>query len=271
MVSPLIMNMQEKNPQNTNQIEALIETVKTLRSPNGCPWDKEQTHQSLRQYLIEEAYETLEALDMNDPKLLKDEMGDLLLQIMLHSQIASENAHFTIYDVAQAINEKLIRRHPHVFGDTKVKDSKEVLINWEQIKKKKEGKQSVIAGVPKNLPSLQRAARITEKAARVGFDWDKIEDVIAKVEEELAEVKQAIKENNKKEISKEIGDLLFSVSNLARKFELNPEDCHRETIEKFINRFNYIESHYRDNKLEMENATLTELDALWNEAKKKGL
>ena len=123
------MNMQEKNQQSNDQIKALIETVKTLRSPNGCPWDKEQTHQSLRQYLIEEAYETLEALDMNDPKLLKEEMGDLLLQIMLHSQIASENNQFDIYDVAQAINEKLIRRHPHVFGDEKVKDSKEVLVS----------------------------------------------------------------------------------------------------------------------------------------------
>ena len=239
-----------------------------LRGRDGCPWDKEQTHETLRQYLLEEAYEVLEAIDCRQYDNLEEELGDLLLQVIFHAQIAKEDGHFTIDDVIHGIITKLIRRHPHVFGDVNIKTADQQTIHWEQVKKK-EGKKSAIDGVPKQLSALLRAHRIQSKAATVGFDWEKTEQVWNKVEEELCELKEACQSDDFSEIETEFGDLLFALVNLSRFIKVNPEDSLRGTIEKFSRRFYQVEQEITRRNKRMEDSTLEEMDAIWEQVKKK--
>ncbi len=236
-----------------------------------CPWDKEQTHDSLRPYLLEETYEVLETLDQRRYDELKNEMGDLLLQILFHSIIEQEQQRFDLGDVIRAINDKLIRRHPHVFGTVEVSGSDQVLENWEQIKLNEPDRNSVLDGVPKHLPALVRAARVQEKASRVGFDWGHIDEVWKKVHEEIDELKSAQQDNDPKKTEEELGDLLFSIVNVSRFLPANPEDALRGTIEKFIRRFQYVEKRFNDQNLNMKDASLDEMDVYWNEAKRMSL
>ena len=239
-----------------------------LRGPGGCPWDREQTHASLKKYLLEEAYEVLESIDEEDQDALKEELGDLILQSVFHAQIAYENGQFTIWDVLDQINTKLIRRHPHVFGDVKINTAEEQKIHWEKIKRT-EGKKSVIDGVPKESPSLLRAHRIQQKAATVGFDWDHRDQVWDKVHEEILELKEAVEEKNQEAVEEEFGDLLFSLVNLSRFLKVHPEDALRLATEKFIHRFQAVETRFESENRDLRKATLEEMDAVWNEVKNK--
>ena len=250
-----------------NELYKLVEVMKKLRSPGGCPWDREQTHETLKPYLLEETYEVLSAIDMHDDDELKEELGDLLLQIVFHAQLADEEHRFSIDDVAESIVQKLIRRHPHVFGEIKVNGSEEVLQNWEKIKKG-EGKKSALDGVPSSLPALLKARRVQEKAKRVGFDWDNARGAFEKVVEEIHELKHAIDEAKTENVEEEIGDLLFSLVNVSRFVGVDAEDALRKTIQKFMARFQYIEEEIEKNgKKSLENYSLGELDVLWDRAK----
>ncbi len=247
-----------------NKIESLIETVKILRGPNGCPWDREQTMKSLKPCLIEEAYEVLEVMEEGGKKL-KEELGDLLLQICMQSEIQSEAGNFDIYDVADSINEKLVRRHPHVFGETVVENSEEVMKNWEEIKKDEEShkdRESAIDGIPITLPAMQKAYKIQKKAAKVGFDWEDADGAMLKLEEEIEEVREAVKEKDLSHIEEEIGDMIFAVINIARKLKVDPEEALNSTIKKFDKRFRYIEKN-----TDISKADLEEMEKLWQEAK----
>jgi tetrapyrrole methylase family protein/MazG family protein len=227
--------------KNSN-FEQLVEVMRTLRSEKGCPWDKEQTLKTLKPFLVEECYEVWEAIDENNPAKLKEELGDLLFQIIFYAQVTNEQLGFTIYDVIETIKDKMIRRHPHVFGEVKVKDSKEVLVNWEEMKKKERGVQSSsLDGVPKNLPALLRAHRIQEKAARVGFEWKNREQGLKKLEEEYTELRQAYQEGDQDKVEEEMGDILFALVNVARFIKVNPEEALQKTIGKFIKHFQYLE------------------------------
>jgi MazG family protein len=231
-----------------------------------CPWDREQTHESIRYALIEEAYEVVEAIEKENLEELKKELGDLLLHVAFHSAIAEEKGEFKIEGVIEHITEKLIRRHPHVFGDTKVEGSKEVKENWEKIKLS-EGRNSVVEGVPREMPALLRALRVQDKASKVGFDWEKKEDVWKKVQEELAELQHEATGNNHERIEEELGDLLFAIVNYARFLHTNPEYALRRTVDKFIERFQYIESKLKEEGKDIAKTTLEEMDKLWDEAK----
>lgn len=264
----IILNDDASTETVRAQFGRLYNIMRELRAK--CPWDKEQTHASLRQYLLEETYETLEALDENNFEELRKEMGDLMLQILFHSRIASENNHFDLVDVLRTINDKLIRRHPHVFGDIEAKTADKVLENWEQIKLKEAGRSSVLDGVPKVLPALVRAYRVQEKASRVGFDWGNVDDVWKKVHEETKELQEAVQSGQLQKMEDELGDVLFSVVNLSRFMPINPEDALRGTIEKFTRRFQYVERKYTENQKDMKSATLEEMDQYWDEAKKLG-
>jgi len=250
-------------------IDRLISVVNTLRSEDGCPWDREQTLESLKQYLIEESYEVLDAIDSGDIERHKEELGDVLLQIVLHAQIRKEKGEFGFGDIADRISDKLIHRHPHVFGDVKVSSSKEVIANWEVIKtkEKKGGKGSVLEGIPRHMPALQKAQRIQSRAARFGFDWARIEDVIGKVEEELEETRQAITEGDTDRIKEETGDLLFAVVNLCRFKEIVAEHALEYTISKFIRRFQEIERRVREQGKDLKDCSLAEMDAHWEAIK----
>ncbi|MBX7152868.1 nucleoside triphosphate pyrophosphohydrolase [bacterium] len=244
----------------------LYNIMRELRSK--CPWDREQTHDSLRQYLLEEVYEVLETLDAKHYAELRKEMGDLLLQILFHSRIASEENMFSLLDVIRSLNDKLVRRHPHVFGDVEAHTTDKVLQNWEQIKLKESDRKSVLDGVPKVMPALVRAYRMQEKASRVGFDWGDIKDVWPKVFEELKELQDAAKTMKQEEIEDELGDVLFSIVNISRFLSVNPEDALRGTIEKFNRRFRYVEQKFSELNRNMKEATLEEMDVFWNEAKR---
>lgn len=254
--------------QDTRQFEKLVEIMARLRSDQGCPWDRKQTHKSLRQHLLEEAYEVIETIDLGNYGELKGELGDLLLQVVFHAQMASEENLFDIHDVIQAINEKLIRRHPHVFGDMGEITAEEQIVLWEQSKLTKEGKRSAIDGVPKNLPALLRAYRMQGKAATVGFDWEDIGPVWEKVHEEIDELKEAAEEQSPEKIEEELGDLLFSIVNLSRFLKSNPEDALRSTIEKFEKRFKAVEERLNQNGRSMIDASLEEMDEEWNNVKR---
>lgn len=246
----------------------LLKVVETLRGENGCPWDREQTIKSLRPYLIEEAYELLDAIDKGDINEHREELGDLLLQVALQSEIRKEAGEFNFDDVAEQIAEKLIRRHPHVFGDIQVANSEEVLKNWEKIKKTEKTKnKSVLSGVPKNLPALQKAQRIQSRAAKVGFDWDEPDQVIEKIAEEVEELKVAFKNNDRDEILSEFGDVLFSIVNLARFADISAEDALRKTNLKFTNRFMLIEKNMEADGLDMSECSLEVLDQYWKKTK----
>ena len=258
----------------TDRFGELVQIMARLRGENGCPWDREQTHASIKPYLLEETYEVLESIDENDPVKLEEELGDLALQVVFHAQMADEAGLFTIADVLRGINEKLRRRHPHIFGDVKADTAQEVLFNWEQIKKlereKAQGRASLLDGVPRELPALLRAHRLQEKASRVGFDWNEARQVYQKVEEELAELRAAMESEQPDRMEAELGDLLFSLVNLGRFIAVNPEDALRKTIARFIARFQYIEEELAKRGTAPGQVTLEEMDALWAEAKAKG-
>ncbi len=245
----------------------LVQIMARLRGEDGCPWDRQQTHKSLRQHLIEEAYEVLETIDEERYDELPGELGDLLLQVVFHAQMAEEAGLFTINDVVDSINEKLIRRHPHVFGDAEINTAEEQVVHWEQSKIKKEGKKSAIDGVPRALPALLRAYRMQNKAATMGFDWADIGPVWEKVEEEMKELRQAAESGNKEDIEEELGDLLFSIVNLSRFLKVNPEDALRRTIEKFYRRFQQVEKEFEKREKPMTEATLDEMDKVWDHIK----
>ncbi len=247
--------------------EEFVEIVRRLR--RECPWDREQTHESIRQNLIEEAYEVVESIDAGDIDEMKKELGDLLLHVVFHSVIAEEEEEFTLEEVVSLISEKLIRRHPHVFGDTVVNGQDDVIRNWERIKLD-EGRTSVIDGIPAALPALVRALRLQEKASKVGFDWEKKEDCWKKVEEELTEFKTVSDEDNDEEtITDELGDLLFSIVNYSRFLKINPEDALRRTNEKFIKRFQIIEERLKEQGKDIHETSLEEMDKIWEETKGK--
>lgn len=252
----------------------LMEIMARLRGENGCPWDRDQTHESIKPYLVEEAYEVLEAIDEQDLAKLKEELGDLMLQIVFHARMAEDAGAFSMQDVLTAINEKLLRRHPHVFGELKAETAQEVLFNWEQIKqaerRKLNDRASVLDGVPRELPALLRAHRLQEKASRVGFDWTEAQEVFRKVEEELAELQAAMDGRETDRVEAELGDLLFALVNLSRFLAVNPEEALRKTIARFIARFRYIEEELSRRGRSLRQATLEEMDALWAEAKAKG-
>ncbi|MGH0601238.1 nucleoside triphosphate pyrophosphohydrolase [Bacillus mycoides] len=251
------------------QFDVLRAIIADLRGPNGCPWDKKQTHQSLKKYLIEEAYEVLEAIDEEDDDHLVEELGDILLQVMLHAQIGEDEGWFSIDDIIRTLAEKMVRRHPHVFGDTDVNNADEVIANWEEIKKQEKGfvKESVLAGIPKSLPQLMRAYEIQEKAGKVGFDWVDVQPMIEKVLEEWQEFQQEVVNMDEKKMLGEFGDLLFAFVNIARHYKLDPEEALRSTNEKFMARFLYMEAKVAEMNKEMQDLSLEQLDILWEEAK----
>jgi tetrapyrrole methylase family protein / MazG family protein len=251
----------------------LREIIAVLRGPNGCPWDKEQTHESLKKYLIEETYEVIEAIDSGDIDHLIEELGDVLLQVMLHAQIGEDEGYFAIEDVMEVLSEKMIRRHPHVFGDKKAKDSIEVLRNWQEIKKLEKGESdsSLLDGISKSMPNLLRAYEIQKKAAKVGFDWQEITPALEKVKEELVEFENEIKQESLIHAKKEFGDILFAFVNVARFLDIHPEEALFETNQKFIRRFHFIEESVKKSGKPIEEHSLEELDQFWDEAKSKGL
>ncbi len=249
--------------------ERLVQIMATLRAPGGCPWDREQTRESLKAFLIEEAYEVLEALDDGGKEKLQEELGDLLLQIVFHAQVAAELGEFTVDEVLEHVTDKLVRRHPHVFGETRAETAAEVLSNWEKLKQAERGgaiQASALSGVPKTLPALLRAQRLQDKASRVGFDWGETGEVLQKVEEELNELKAAMAKRSET-IEAELGDLLFSLVNLARFLNLNAEEALRKSIEKFTRRFRHIESVIATQGKSLAESNLEEMDMLWREAK----
>jgi tetrapyrrole methylase family protein/MazG family protein len=255
-----------------NNFQALVDLMAKLRGPDGCPWDRKQTTESLKPFLIEECYEVMDALDEGAPDKTKEELGDLLFQIMFHARIAEEQGRFTIEDVIAANIEKMVRRHPHVFGDAQLSTDREVLANWEEIKKKEKGyeeRKSVLEGVPRHLPSLLRAHSLQERAARVGFDWNHIDAALPKLDEEMAEFKASLKQKDAAGIEGELGDIFFMLVNISRFLGVNPEEALRKTISKFIHRFRYIEEHAADAGRSLNDMTLDEMEKLWQESKGK--
>ena len=245
----------------------LIEVLDVLLSPNGCDWDKKQTHESLVPYLLEEAYEVIESIEQRDMNGLKEELGDLILHVLFQAKLASNEGHFSIADSLENISSKLIRRHPYIFSDDKSKNSKD--LSWEQLKKKEKDRESVLEGVPLSLPSLTRARRIQEKASSVGFDWNDIIPIREKIKEELSELDEAIESTKKESIIDEMGDVLFSIVNLARFMDVDPEAALRHTIRKFETRFKKVEKKIEDSGKNMQNSTLEEMDLIWNKVKEE--
>ncbi|MCX7794724.1 MAG: nucleoside triphosphate pyrophosphohydrolase [Thermodesulfovibrionales bacterium] len=246
--------------------EKLLEIMEKLRTE--CPWDREQTRESIKPFLIEETYEVVEAIDEGEPEKIKEELGDLLFQIIFQCQIAKERGEFSINDVMEHIANKMISRHPHVFGNAEYRTAEEVLKQWEE-RKKEEGKQreSILEGIPKELPALIKAQRVQSRVAKVGFDWKDINDVLEKLNEELKEFKEALERNSQKDIEDELGDIFFSLVNISRFVGVNPEDALRKTISKFISRFRYIEIQAKNSGKSLSEITLEEMDRLWEEAK----
>jgi len=247
-----------------DQLNRLISIVKTLRGPSGCEWDRAQTSESLSPYFLEEAYETIEAIYEGDQNTLKEELGDLLLHIVFQADIAEEKELFNLADSLKNICDKLERRHPHVFGNVIVESVRDIKQNWEEIKLK-EGRKSLMEGLPKTLPALLLARRIQERASQVGFDWDQIDAVWEKVHEELDELKEAPKISDEAAINLEFGDLLFSLVNLSRFLNINPEKALNATSRKFVKRFQYIENELNGKKQQLKDTSLEEMDKLWNE------
>jgi tetrapyrrole methylase family protein/MazG family protein len=262
---------------NNADIQKLVDLVARLRGPNGCPWDKEQTRETLKPMLVEEAYEVLDALDATEPALLKEELGDLLFQVVFHAQIAAERGEFTLADVIDRLHEKMVRRHPHVFGDADLKTAGDVLRNWEDIKAAERGtvstsdpasEKSILDGIPSRLPALHQAYQITAKASRVGFDWSRLEDILAKLKEEADELVAARESADTDDLAGEVGDLLFVVVNVARFLAIDPETALARSNRKFMRRFRYVETRIKEQGRALKDATLEEMDALWNEAKR---
>jgi len=248
----------------------LVEIMEKLRSEDGCPWDRKQTHDTLKPYMIEEAYEVLEAIDQEDHYLLEEELGDLMLQVVFHAQIADENGFFDVDDVIDQICNKLVRRHPHVFSDVVAETSEDVLVNWEAIKREEKEETTHYASmerIPKEMPALMRSYKVQAKAADVGFDWDDISGALDKVNEEWAELMEIIESNNRDKIEEELGDLIFAVVNVARFMKIRPELALQKTVEKFLRRFKYIEDTLEKKGTKVHDSNLEEMDFYWNEAK----
>ncbi len=261
------MNFTEKQNFDFND---LIEIMKFLRAPDGCPWDRVQTHESIRSNLIEETYEVVEAIDNKDSSLLKEELGDLLLQVVFHAEMSAEENEFDINDVVNDICKKLVVRHPHVFGDVKAENSEEALRSWDDVKMstKSQKKQSeAMDSVSKALPSLMRAAKIQKKAAKVGFDWDSVEGPLSKIVEETEELKQAVKNGDEKAQAEELGDLLFSVVNASRFINVDSEKALYDACDKFTERFKALEKLADERNVDVKTASLSQLDSLWDEVK----
>ena len=261
-----------KDLEVTKDFHDLLQIMDTLRDEEGCAWDREQTHESLKKYLIEECYEVLEAIEEKDEDKIVEELGDVLLQVVFHAQIGKEEGYFNINDVIKGITNKMINRHPHIFKDKESKSCDQVLESWESIKIKEKGINNytdTLKHVPKNLPGLMRADKVQRKAAIVGFDWGCVEPAMEKVLEELQEVKDVYKENNRAKILEEVGDLVFTTVNVARLLDIDPEVAVNYSIDKFINRFQYIEESASEVNLDLKNMSLAEMDELWNESKRR--
>ena len=256
------------SPQNLNRFATLVDIIAKLRAPDGCPWDKKQTHASLRENLLEECYEVLEALDEGDSGKLCAELGDLLMQVVLHTQIATEAGEFEVGDVLSSINAKLIHRHPHIFGSLKVKDAQEVAHNWELLKQEeRQSDSSILASVPKQMPALGYSQEIQHRVAQVGFDWEDVDGVIDKLAEEIREFKQA---GSQQETAQEFGDLLFTLANIARRLGVDLEAALRQANQRFYRRFTYMEGLCRQRGVNIGDLSFDEQNALWEEAKKAG-
>ena len=260
-----MVNFQYKDKYDVDDLKEIVEI---LRAPGGCPWDAEQTHESIRRDLLEEAYEVCEAIDENSTEHLKEELGDLLLQVVFHSSIEAEKKHFDLNEAADGVCKKLIFRHPHVFGDVTVKDSAEVLANWDELKRKEKEQKTVtstLESVAKSLPALWRAEKVQHKAAKVGFDWPDVTGALDKLEEEIKELREAVEKGTN--VSEELGDVLFSAVNAARVLDVDPEDALNASSDKFISRFAYVEKAAAQEGKELHSMTLEEMDKLYERAK----
>lgn len=258
--------------KDSYDFDDLVEIVRLLRSPEGCSWDREQTHKSVRSNFLEETYEVCEAIDNNDPILLKEELGDVLLQVVFHAQMEKENNSFSINEVITDICKKLIIRHPHVFANTSVNSTEEVLDNWDKIKmktKQQETYSETMNSVCKALPALTRSRKIQNKAKKAGFDWNDINDVLDKVDEEIAELREAISKNDKENSFEELGDLLFATVNVSRFIDADPEESLNKATDKFIKRFTAVENETIKRGMDMTKSPLSELDSIWSQVKNK--
>ncbi|MEE9260912.1 MAG: nucleoside triphosphate pyrophosphohydrolase [Candidatus Scalindua sediminis] len=260
----------------SSNFKSLVELMEKLRSKEGCPWDKEQTHESLKSCLIEEVYEIVDAVDSKNPEQLKEELADMFFLIIFYCQIADDSKNFNINDILEVCLDKMTRRHPHVFGDKSIDNADDALSQWHEIKRREvntkqnakiNANESIVDNIPKHLPALQKAQKVQKKVARVGFDWEVIEDVIAKIDEELEEVKAAINKKESGQIAEEIGDLLFATVNLSRFLKLDSEDLLRRSISKFIDRFKKVEMRLTAAGKNIEECSLEEMDCMWNEVK----
>lgn len=249
--------------------DELFRLMQRLRGPDGCPWDRKQSLPDLKPFVIEEAYEVVDAIDRDDRAALMEEVGDMLLEAVFIAEITREEGTFDIYDSITAIHDKLVRRHPHVFGDVEANDAEQVLVNWEKLKseERKAENKGVLSGVPGSLPALLKASRLTEKAARVGFDWRRTEDVFEKLEEEVGELREAITSGEQEKVQEELGDLLFTIVNAARKLNVNPEEALQSTNRKFARRFASMEAEVHQSGRNIDQLSLEEMDALWDRAK----
>lgn len=249
-----------------NPIDEFLNTIERLRGRDGCPWDKEQTHETLRRYLIEEAYEAIDAIDEKDPKALMEELGDVLLQVVLHTQIAKENNEFTFDDLVNHINKKMIQRHPHVFSNVKVKTAEEVMINWEKLKKEEKPQtMEIFDGVPNSLPALLKALKVSKKASKTGFEWSNQEELWNTLEKETKELKEVT--NKPKQFFEELGDLLFMLVNIARWYKQDPEDALNKAIKKFVKRFNKVQEKIIVKNMKLSELSPRELNSLWEKVK----
>tara|TARA_B100000586_G_scaffold61787_1_gene42661 strand:+ start:847 stop:1629 length:783 start_codon:yes stop_codon:yes gene_type:complete len=258
--------------ETLNSLSKLIKITDTLMGEDGCPWDKVQTRESLKPYLVEETYEVLDALDANDPEKIKDELGDLLYQILFHSKISSLKGEFNFRDVIDNLSEKMVRRHPHVFQEGELNTPDQVVKQWEEIKrneKNQANQKSILDNIPKNLPSLLRAQKLQKKAAKEGFDWDQISDVFDKLDEEIAEFKEAVLKKKSADIQNEIGDIIFVITNIAKCYKIDAEEALRSTNNKFIKRFQYIEQKIEAKGKTLKDSPLEEMERYWQEAKNK--
>lgn len=248
----------------------LLDIMSRLRAPGGCPWDREQDHKTLKRYLIEEAYEVLEAIDEENPAKLCDELGDLLLQVIFHSQIAKEKGQFDFSDVVHGVSAKMVNRHRHVFGEEEAETPEDVMVIWEKVKKDEKGHETqtqVLKDVPANLPALMRSFKVQQKAAQVGFDWDDVKDAMLKVKEEVNELEEAYHHSDAAHIEEELGDLLFAVVNVSRFLKVQPELALTATVNKFIRRFEYVEKEALKQGKQLKDMSLKEMDGLWDKAK----
>jgi tetrapyrrole methylase family protein/MazG family protein len=262
--------MNDTQREHPITLEDLVALMATLRSEHGCPWDRKQTKDSIKPYILEETYEVVEAVEERHPQKICEELGDLLFQIVFYAQLLKEDDELDVYDIIQTVYAKMIRRHPHVFGETTIKDAAEVLVNWEQIKQTEKHnveRTSILDGVPKDLPSLLRAHRIQSKASNVGFEWEDFQQVLNKLDEEFAELREAYTHGDIEEIEDEFGDMLFVLVSISRFLQVNPDDALRKAIAKFTRRFQYIEQQMAAHHTDWQEMSGAEMDALWKESK----